>query len=217
MAPFGPAASKSFEPEDEFAIRKMLSILRAKNVGTYLQQLEDIVDRLSQTRAPEYESGLVDLGHFLGADSLKPKSKGRCDAVWCWSNERWLALEAKSEQDPNELIPHWDIRQVNDQLRLLQGDREADEIPLGSATVLISPRHTLERAAHGAAEDHVFLVQLEEVESLAGAVLEAWKKMPRPSESSDENELRKRIGKCLRDHGVLPSIVVDKMTRRPIP
>lgn len=216
MAPFGRDDQRQREPEDAAAINNIIAMLEAKGVAAYGQQLEEMVAGLSQICASEYEQSLVLLGQFLGAESFKPASQGRCDAVWCWANARWMALEAKSEQEPRKPIPHRDIRQISDQLQLLRNDRGVVEIPAGSAAILISPRQTLEPDAHGAAGSHVFLAQLEEMRSIAVAVSEAWICMPQPSASVDTATLRRSIGEHLRDHGVLPSVIVDKLTRKPI-
>ena len=216
MAPILAESPLAAEPEDEIAARAIVSMLQSRDSTAYRKRIERMVDYLSQVKATDFETGLNELGIFLGADASKPSPKGRCDSVWCWNNTRWVAIEAKREQEPNGLIPHRDIRQINDQLRLLQNDRSASQIPPGSATVLISPRTNLEPDAMGAAEDHTFLTTPGEVLAIANAVAMAWNTLSRPSEAVGRPARRRHILKHFRDHGVLPSLVADKLTLRPI-
>ena len=88
-----------------------------------------MLDGLTQTDPGRYEPALTTLGKLLGADAAKPAGKGRCDSAWCWQDALWLALEAKSDQKPTGLIPHRDIRQASDQLRLLCADRHQEVLP----------------------------------------------------------------------------------------
>ncbi|MFK5282224.1 hypothetical protein ACI3PL_21950, partial [Lacticaseibacillus paracasei] len=83
---------------------------------------------------------MTKLGTLVGAAAVKPAGDGRCDSTWCWDNELWLALEAKSNHDPTGVVPHKDVRQANDQLRLLAAERGVGIAPVGSATIIISPK-----------------------------------------------------------------------------
>lgn len=94
---------------------------------------------LLATAPGQYEPALNTLGTLIGATAYKPAPNGRCDSVWLWGNELWLALEAKSDHQPTGVVSQGDVRQANDQLRLLAGDRGVPVSPPDSATILISP------------------------------------------------------------------------------
>jgi hypothetical protein len=57
-----------------------------------------MLDGLAQTSKGLYEPALTVLGGLLGAEAGKPPGKGRCDSTWCWQDQLWLAIEAKSEE-----------------------------------------------------------------------------------------------------------------------
>jgi hypothetical protein len=112
---------------------------------------------LAQTDPAQYEPALTTLGTLLGADAAKPADHGRCDSTWCWQNHLWLAVEAKSDHQPPGDVPHRDIRQANDQLRLLAADRHQSAPPPDSATIIVSPRPTVAPDGITSAEPHVHL------------------------------------------------------------
>lgn len=202
-------------PEDDFAARRIAKMLSKRGMSKIGQRVERMIQNLSQTEAELFEPGITELGILLGADASKPSAKGRCDSVWCWGEHRWVAIEAKSAQLPNQPIPHSDIRQIGDQLRLMRQDRDADEIPFGSASILVTPRQFLAQDAIGAAEDHVYIVTPEEILNIAKTVARAWETLNRPSKATDESVGRRRIHRHFQEHGLLPSLVLDRLTLRP--
>ncbi len=215
MMPISPDTSLRMAPEDEFAVRQIMKILKKQGPSAIDRRIDRMVQSLSQTEPSSYEVAITELGTFLGAEASKPSAKGRCDSAWCWADHRWAALEAKSGQLPNRPIPHSDIRQIGDQLRLMRQDRDADSIPPDSAAILISPRQLLEPDAIGAAEGHVYLVTPAEILSIAEAVAKAWETLSRPSKSTDQGAGRRQVHRHLQEHGLLPSLVLDRLTLRP--
>ena len=203
------------DPADEVAAeaagQALLRTTRTKN----RTRAERMMAGLSQRKASMYEPALSDLGSLVGAEAWKPKGAGRCDSVWRWKNHLWVALEAKSEQEPDGLISHRDIRQANDQLRLLQTDVAARVIPESSVTLLISPRQLIQPSAIGSAEPHVFLVTPDQIVHVAEAVVRAWEDLLGRRQSLDDASLQKIALECFRSHGVLPSHVVDQLTENP--
>lgn len=203
------------DPVDEVAAEAVAHLLVRTTSAKNRSKTERMMAGLSQREASKYEPALTDLGQLLGADAWKPQESGRCDSVWRWKNRLWIALEAKSEHKPDGLISLRDIRQANDQLRLLQGDIDASSIPEGSATLLISPRQLIDPSATGSAEAHVFLVTPDEVMHVARAVAEAWNELLGRRKSLDEASLRRVVLECFNGFGVLPSQIVDQLTENP--
>ena len=205
----------SVDPADEVAAETVGSaLLRTTSAKTH-SKAERMMAGLSQREASKFEPALSDLGSLIGAEAWKPQDSGRCDSVWRWKNYVWVALEAKSEHEPDRLISHRDLRQASDQLRLLQRDLAAGAIPERSVTLLVSPRQLIQPAAAGSAESHVFLVTPNEILSVAEAVVSAWEDLLGRRQSLDEASLRKVVLECFRSHGVLPSQVVDQLTENP--
>ena len=200
---------------DELAAEAVASGLTKATRAKTNAKVERMMAGLSQRSASKYESALSDLGSMLGAEARKPVGDGRCDSVWRWRNDLWVALEAKSEHKPDKLIPLRDIRQANDQLRLLQADAGVDAIPDGSVTLLISPRQLIDPSAVGSAERHLFLVRPDQMVDLAKRVRTAWNELLGRRQSLNESALRRVVMKCFRGHGVLPSQVIDQLTENP--
>ena len=72
------------------------------------------------------------------------------------------------------LIPHRDIRQANDQLRLLCADRHQDASPVGSATVIVSPKPAIASEGVVSAESHVHVESSPVAAELARDTANAW-------------------------------------------
>jgi hypothetical protein len=134
---------------------------------------------LTQTDPGMYEPALTTLGVLLGAEAAKPAGKGRCDSTWCWQNFLWLAMEAKSDEKPAGMIPHRDIRQANDQLRLLCADRQQEPPPVGSVTVIVSPKPAVAPEGAISAEAHVHVVSPAVITDPARDTAEAWARTAR--------------------------------------
>ncbi|WP_331765361.1 hypothetical protein OG747_52900 (plasmid) [Streptomyces sp. NBC_01384] len=124
---------------DDQAVATAMNLLRKIAPGQLDKRLGNMIEGLKETAASAYEPALTQLGIFLGAEANKPSGTGRCDSTWCWGNHLWAVVEAKSDQEPDGVMAHKDIRQVNDQLRILKSDRKHKVIPDGSFTALISP------------------------------------------------------------------------------
>lgn len=112
--------------------------------GKHDTKVARMLEGLAAREPGKYEPALTVLGQLLGAEAGKPPGKGRCDSAWCWDEALWLAAEAKSDHEPTGVVPHKDIRQANDQLRLLCHDRSREAPPSVSATVVVSPKPTVD-------------------------------------------------------------------------
>ena len=173
-------------------------------------------DGLAQTDPGKYEPALTTLGTLLGASAAKPAGKGRCDSAWCWQNSLWLAIEAKSDEKPVGMIPHRDIRQANDQLRLLCADRQQDAPPVDSATVIVSPKPAVNPEGVISAEAHVHVVSPAVITDLARDTAEAWDEILAGRAGQSGPGLRELVAAALVQHSVLPSQVLDRLTLQPV-
>lgn len=175
-----------------------------------------MLDGLAQTSAALYEPALTVLGGLLGAEAGKPPGKGRCDSTWCWQDQLWLAIEAKSEEQPTGEIPHRDIRQAGDQLRLLCGDRGKDSPPPGSATVIVSPKPAINADGIKGAERHVHVVSPDVILGLAEDTAAAWDDILAAVAGQSGASLRNLIAAALARYSVLPTQVADRLTLQPV-
>ncbi len=171
---------------------------------------------LRQREPPIYEPELTQLGLMLGATAEKPAGSGRCDSTWCWNNDLWIALDAKSDHEPTGVVPLKDVRQANDQLRLLLTARGADVIPPDSIAVIISPKPAVDPTAVAAAELHVYLAHLDVVHELAEAVGRAWRELLPDRVGRSESQLRDLVADRFSQYGLLPEQIRDRLTATPV-
>ena len=149
---------------------------------------------------------------MLGATAEKPPGSGRCDSTWCWNNDLWIALDAKSDHERGGLVPLKDVRQANDQLRLLATARGADVIPPDSIALVVSPKPAVDPNAVAAAEPHVHLTHVDVVHELAETVGRAWRNLLSDRAGRSDVQLRDLVAERLSQHGLLPEQVHDRLT-----
>jgi hypothetical protein len=216
LAPLPDTEPEPLGPADSAAITAVAHKVDSGIVkGKHDTAVEAMLAGLSQTVATVYEPALTVLGRCLGADASKPGGKGRCDSTWCYENALWLAIEAKSEHLPTGVVPHKDIRQANDQLRLLAADRHQAPPP-GSVTVVVSAKPGVNPDGARGAEAHVHLARPEVVLDLARDTAAAWDEILAGRLGRTRASLRVLIIAAFTRHGVLPSQVLDRLTDQPV-
>lgn len=217
MSPLPGDDPAELGPADAAAVTSISHVLAtAFRSGQHESRVERVMSGLSQIAAGPYESALSELGLLLGADASKPTGSGRCDSVWCWENSIWLAIEAKSEHDPQGVIPQKDLRQSNDQLRLLAADRGCTTIPAAAATVLISPKTAVDPSWAPSAESHVHLAHPGELLQLARDATSVWEALAPARHGKDEHQLRPTVTRKLSELNCLPSQVLERLTQNPV-
>lgn len=214
--PLPGAAEKTVSLADEIAITELTALVAtAPSAAKHNARVAEMQSGLSVIDHNNYEPALSTLGKLLGAEAWKPKGDGRADSVWCWGNELWLTLEAKSEHKDDGQIGLDDVRQVNEHLKFLAEDRKVI-IPGGSSSIMISPREAFKQDALVIAERFTFKVTLMEVLALASAVERCWLVLLTLRNLTNDVERRRAVEQTLTDARLLPSDVTDRLTLRPI-
>jgi Type III restriction enzyme, res subunit len=217
MTPFPAMQRAELSAIDANAVNAVVAMLNTGvNQGKVRRRIEKIHAGLEKSNPGEYEPALTELGKLVGADASKPPGTSRCDSTWCWGNELWLALEAKSDHEPVGVVPHKAIRQANDQLRLLAADRGVDAAPPDSATVVISPKPGIHHDGITGAEQHVHLVAPPTISGLALDVASAWGDLLTKSANRPPPQLRQIVADTLNARGVLPSQIHERLTHDPV-
>lgn len=202
---------------DAYAVNKVAATLdTGVNQGKIRRRIEEIYAGLDHRDPAKYEPALTQLGNFVGATASKPSGKGRCDSAWCWGNELWLALEAKSDHEPTGVVQHRDIRQANDQLRLLAADRGVDVPPTESATIIISPKPGVHDDGIKGSESHVHLVTPSIMREIAFDIGSAWDDLLARSANRTLPELRQLVADTLNARNGLPSQIHARVTNDPV-
>lgn len=217
MAPF-PAMDRSpLMAADATAVAALTAqLVKGVNQGAVRRKMGETHVGLGERSPAAYEPALTQLGKFVGADAFKPQGKGRCDSVWLWGNDMWLALEAKSDHDPTGVVPHKEVRQANDQLRLLASDRGIAQAPVDSATVIISPKPGVDTDGANGAEAHVHLAAPALVSEIAYDVEAAWEELLTKAPGRQPTEARDLVASVLASRGILPTQLRDRLTQDPV-
>ena len=217
LAPLPGLSREELSPADSIAVKKVASIVRdGVKRNKHATRVESMLQGLSSTEHSLYEPALTELGRLLGAKAFKPPNMGRCDSAWCFDNQMWLAIEAKSEQQPGGSVSQDNIRQVNGQLELLAADRERTSPPDSSVTIIISPRSTVHPDGVVIAEPELHLVDPRTVFHLATDASQAWEHLLATSAGLKGTVLREHVEDIWTSYGLLPSQVRDILTQRPV-
>lgn len=217
MAKFPELDAPKMSQVDNIAVKNIVAALEGNlKENRHREKLDRMRDELSQRDASKFEAGLSTLGQMLGADASKPTRHGRCDSTWCWDNELWLALEAKSEHNAGGVVSIKDIRQSNDQLDLLADDRKCSTIPPDSAVVIISPKPGVHHDGTVIAHNCVYLVHPDTIRAIADDTRRAWERFLTGRADVDTDKLYALVAQTLRGFELLPSGLRNRLTNNPI-
>jgi len=217
MAPLPDTDPAPLSPADATGVANAAGKVEAGvNTGKHGLQVKRMLAGLAQRNPSLYEPSLTTLGNLLGAQASKPAGSGRCDSVWCWQNALWIAVEAKSDHDPGGLVSHKEIRQANDQLRLLCSDRDQEVPPPDSATVIVSPKTAVDPTGARGAEPHVHLVDLEAVLHIARDAAAAWQEILAGRAGRQGGSMRALVASAFANHSVLASHVLERLTEQRV-
>lgn len=211
-----PGRTDVQRPEwDVEAVNTLAARIAGLNMSKHERQAALMTAGLEQTQASLYEPALSHLGELLGAEAYKPAGDGQCDSAWCWGDAMWLTVEAKSDEDPNGVIPLQDVRQTIPHVSLLASQRGA-AAPEQVASVIVSPRTSFAPEAVTAATSGLFHVGPDALVELARATVDLWDSLVLIRHSKDEEANRAAISDLLAHHRLFPSDVFERLTSSPI-
>lgn len=205
-------------PEDIVAVNQVVARLRGSLKPRKIKcDLDEMREALAQKEASRYERGLTILGSFLGADAFKPKGQGRCDSAWVWGTEKWVTIEAKSEEKSGGLLPLDDVRQVNTQLGLLAKDRGMEDAPAGSLSIVVSDKLSVDPRSDQAANPNVYLTSPGVVREIVGDAVAVWEDLLTTAVGLvSERDQKQHVQSVMNDNGCLPSQVIDRLAQNRI-
>lgn len=217
MEPFPAMKRSDLNAVDAYAVSQVAAILETGvNQGQVHRRIAEMSTGLEQRAPGKYEPALTELGNLVGATAYKPAGKGRCDSTWRWNNELWLALEAKSNHEPTGVVPHKEIRQASDQLRLLASELGVHTIPPASATIIISPKSGINDDGIAGAEQHVHLVAPSTMIEIAVDVASVWQELLSKYAKRTSRELWQLVADTFNGRGILPSQIHGRLTHDPV-
>lgn len=183
--------------------------------ATLAKTFATMFEGLSSVDHKDYEPALTTLGKFLGADAFKPTGDGRTDSAWCYGDDLWLGVEAKSEHQSNGVIGIDDVRQVNGHLKLIGKDR-GKQIPSASAAVMVSPRTAVKRDAMVLADEWTYRVTPEDILSLGREVERLWVELHTLRNIKSTDDRQTAVLNALRAARLTPEDVRDRLTVTPL-
>ncbi len=190
-------------------VARLMGQLKPAKIRAELAQMREA---LGQEDSGPYEAALSTLGKYLGAAAAKPAGKARCDSAWRWDMALWVAIEAKSEEHADGLLPSKDIRQANTQLDQMVLDDGIDHAPAGSGTILISDRLTVDPQHAGTANPNVYLASTEVITQIASDVEVVWSNLlAATAKQQSVQGLRRHVQEILTENGCLPTQVIDRL------
>ncbi|HEX2917392.1 MAG TPA: hypothetical protein VHN81_02680, partial [Edaphobacter sp.] len=202
--------------DDTPAVKEIATRLAS---GTKRADIEAAIERmtagLQSVDHGSSEPALTELGKLLGAEAYKPPGQGRCDSAWCWSERIWIAVEAKTEHEPDGDIPMKDIRQANTQLESLAADRGVS-IPTLSVDVIVSPRSRIHADAVAIARPFVYVVQPKTLRELADSIQDAWKDLLVRYRGHSGADLENLVRRVFAEYRTLPTQVRERLTTDPV-
>lgn len=217
MAPFPAMSPPEPTSVDAVAVRVITAMLSAGlNENTLRRRLGAIHAGLQEREPGKFEPALTDLGKLLGAEAYKPGGQARCDSVWKWDLQMWLALEAKSDHEPRGVVAAREIRQANTQLRTLANDAGVDLPPEASATVVISPKPGVHSDGVSGAEPHVHFAAPSTIREIALDADSAWTKLLTNAPGRSDAALRTLVTETLNGLAILPTQIFERLTEEPV-
>lgn len=169
---------------------------------------------LAETAHKPYEAGLVLLGRLAGAAPSDGDHGATAapDAGWIFGDTVWVAWEAKSEAQPSSELGADDVREAGGHLRYL-ADQRGEAAPGDSVVLLMAPQQRIHPSAHAVAEDHVYLVQPDQVLDLFDRLVRAW----RTARTRDLNTLSPAdLAVIFSAEQALPSQWLPRLRTRPL-
>ncbi|WP_193751250.1 DEAD/DEAH box helicase [Microbacterium testaceum] len=201
---------------DLVAVQRLSDLVAATtNTAKHDASIVEMHAGLASTSHKTFEPALSTLGELLGAEAWKPDGDARADSVWCWADERWITLEAKSEHQAGGQIGIEDVRNNNHHVELLAKDRGV-VAPQDSVSVMISPLTVVKADAQVIAAQHTYLVTPDVLVALGADAERLWKRILTLRNVTDREARESGIADALRDFRLYPSDVADLLTVRPL-
>ncbi|MEU0401615.1 DEAD/DEAH box helicase [Streptomyces sp. NPDC006197] len=179
-SPSDKASAPSAPQLDELDEAAMHGIItQHKKIGAALEEhAAQTRTGLAGTEYRAYEAALVLLGQLAGASQSygndDDESPAAPDAVWIFSDSRWITWEAKSEAEPKGMVGPADVRQAGSHLRTTETER-GRSAPSDSFCVLMSPKPAVMPQARALAEEHLYMVGPHPVLEIFDRLLRAWR------------------------------------------
>jgi hypothetical protein len=206
-------------PEDVYTVRACESVHEAlvrlgfsgKSFG---QRMTELVSLLARRDSGAFERGLQMLGDLLGFDARRPEGKGAPDGVWLLTDHLAVALEAKSDEDPEGAVSLNTVRQAVTHPAWVENHcRISTDAEL--VNVLVTPRQSVDAEAALIAGDLRY-ANIDIVRAIADELVVALRRMRSVVSESDRVGAIDVIREELHRAGLLPQEVLERFRTQTV-
>lgn len=175
------------------------------------REAADLLGLVDSDESRAFCRGLEQLGRFLGFASYRPGVKGAPDCLWTVSDRICVALEAKSEEKPDQPIPMRDAREAKGHLDWVSSNvRLAAQAEV--LALLVSPRSTIaaEALPH---TDGVFHFGVDEARLLAREATSCLRTARAQSADGTPDALRRNLHTELAHAGLNITVLIERFRK----
>lgn len=213
----GAAPATRVDEVEQEAFRRVRQELDRLRYGgpRFAERTEELRDLIAADEANRFEAGLETLGRLLGFTSTRPSGNAAPDGVWALSRQCAVVFEAKTEESPSGAVSVATVRQAADHVAWVRRNGEIDE-GAEIVCVLVTPRETIEPAAHERAED-LFAVTSDELRGLAAEVIAALARARSRGSEEDHAATLEAIDESFGYSSLGAHDVLARLRVRPLP
>ena len=178
------------------------------------QQMAMLLSEVSSNEHDTFQRGLKTLGDFLGFDSIAPTSTADPDCVWSIDHFLHVAHEVKVEHTPGGEIGANDVRQAASHANWVNA-KCACSNQSKILCVIESPRELVEAGALPHA-NNLFYANPTTVQELANELVMVLRSVRAASPTMPDESLLEALREELGKKNLLPTGVVERLTRQPL-
>lgn len=183
--------------------------------GKFEKWCEQLRSRLDGTDPTAFELGLQQLGVMLGYRSARHTEPAAPDVGWEAPMGPWIAIEAKSDENPQGSVSVGTVRQANTHLEWMAA-KLGKPVPTNSVCVIASPRDKVDGTATALAAPYLFLVSLEDVRQIARDAERAWREIRARGRGLGGDQLLSLVRERFLIQGVTGQKVIERLASEPI-
>jgi hypothetical protein len=192
------------------------SPLRTAPDKAFTNLVKSVRDGLAKADAKPFEHALAVLGQLAGATvPARTGADAEPDSVWMFGAELWVALEAKTESNPDGAVCATDARQAGGHLNYTVASTKTP-VPPGSFMVIISPQTTVDPAAAKVAGQRVYLAAPAVLSDIGARLTDAWQSIRVQTRNLEPDQAAPAISGILRAARALPTQWLPELTARRV-
>jgi len=180
------------------------------------KRVSELLRNIKENKNTQFCQGLAQVGELLGYSTKRPRltEQGAPDCIWQLSDRLCIAIEAKSEEEPNAPIPMRDARETRGHIDWVTTNMDVVE-DTEVIVLLMSPRSNIAKDAipHTL---QVYYVSLDKIRSIAEQAVSAARTTRARSTDNSEGIFRLNIQRQLIEMHLDPKQLVQELIKVPL-